>query len=254
MKYLLSFFICLAFLSCQNSESNNTTTPVKTYPAFFTEVLDAHGGIEKWNEMNTLIYTNGDKENSEVHTTDLKNRKARIEVDGKFALGYDGDKYWVTPHRDSFPRKSPTFYHNLIFYFVAIPYVLADPGVNLEDLGEKEVNGKTYRVIKSIFDDGVGEASGDHYIMYTDPNTHRVDFITYSVTYFDKSRATKYNALKFNWKDVNGLLFPESMVGHKWENESLGEVRYERPFTKVKYLKEKMKDEVYAVPDGAYTE
>jgi len=251
MKYLLSILIGLTFWTCQTVEQ---TTPKQTYPAFFTEVLEAHGGLDKWNEMNTLIFTKGEGEKAEVHTTDLKNRKARIEVDGKFALGYDGDKYWVTPTRDSFSGKSVAFYHNLYFYFVAIPFVLADPGVNLEDLGEKVVEGKTYRVIKSTFDDGVGEASGDHYILYTDPSTHRVEFINYSVTYYDKTRATKYNAIKYNWKNVDGLLVPDSYAGFKWENETFGEQRYERSFSNWKFSKEKTKDEVYAIPEGAFTE
>ena len=253
MKYLLSLIIGVTFLSCQSTEQN-TTTPQRTYPAFFTEVLDAHGGLDKWNEMNTLIFTKGENEKMETHTTDLKSRKARIEIKDKYALGFDGNQVWVSPHRDSFPGKSPTFFHNLYFYFVAIPFVLADPGVNLEDLGIQEISGKTYRVIKSTFDDGVGVASGDHYTLYTDPTTHRVDFITYSVTYFDKSRATKYNAIKFVWKDVNGLLGVDKMIGYKWENNALGEQRYERVISEFKFSKEKAKDEMYAVPEGAFTE
>ena len=253
MKYLISLLVGLTFLSCQNTETQSTS-PKKTYPAFFKEVLDAHGGLDKWNEMNTLVFTKGENEKAEIHTTDLKSRKARIEVKDKYALGFDGNQVWVSPHRDSFPGKSPTFYHNLYFYFVAIPFVLADPGVNLEDLGKQDVNGKMYRVIKSTFDDGVGEASGDHYIMYTDPTTHRVEFITYSVTYYDQTKATKYNALKFDWEDVNGLLFPNTMTGYKWENDALGDVRYERIFRDVQFLKEKSKDEIYAVPTGAFTE
>jgi len=80
---------------------------------------------------------------------------------------------------------------------------LADDGVSLEDLGSKEVNDRKYNVIKATFGEGVGDASEDQYILYVNPNTNKIDFINYSVTYFDKTKATKYNALKYEWQNVN---------------------------------------------------
>lgn len=255
--YILGGVIALLILNACNEPASKTETPVvvkKEFPAFFQKVLDAHGGLETWDKMNTLKFSSTRRAPITNYTVDLKSRKEIIEAEGKYTLGNDGETVWVSPARDSFPGKNPRFMKNLTFYFVAIPFVLADEGVNLEDLGSKVVNDREYNVIKVTFGEGIGDASEDQYILYTNPKTNKIDLINYSVTYFDKSRATQYNAIKYEWQNVNGLLFPEKYVGYKWENEQLGEVRYESPFEKVSFSEEKMNEAIYEVPEGAWVE
>jgi len=105
--------------------SQPTSRPVmaKNLPPLFNKILDAHGGLDTWNAMNTLKFTRGDGEGAEHHVVDLKSRRSTASVNNKYTMGNDGDKVWVTPHRDSFPGQSPTFMKNLLFYFVALPYV-----------------------------------------------------------------------------------------------------------------------------------
>ena len=256
-SYLIILAVTLLFLNACNEPAPKTETPVveqKEFPAFFQKVLDAHGGLETWNKMNTLKFSSTRKVPTTNYSIDLKSRKEIIEAEGKYTLGNDGKTVWVSPARDSFPGKNPRFMKNLTFYFVAIPFVLADNGVNLEDLGSKEVNYRKYNVIKVTFGEGVGDASEDQYVLYVNPNTNKIDFINYSVTYFDKTKATKYNALKYEWQNVNGLLFPEKYIGYKWENEQLGEIRYESPFEKVSFSEEKMNDSTFLIPEGAWVE
>ena len=50
------------------------------------------------------------------------------------------------------------------------------------------------------------------------------------------------------------MLFPEKNIGYKWENEELGDVRYESPFTNISFSEEKMDAAIFAVPEGAYVE
>ena len=253
---LVSFLFLLNACGSDTSTPKESTAPTidKSVPDFFKPVLDAHGGLDQWNKMNTLKFTASQREPATDFIVDLKTRMETVEIKGKYKIGNDGDKVWVTPARDSFPGKSPRFMKNLLFYFVAIPFVFADDGVILEELENRTVNTKEYQVIKATFGDGVGDAPEDQYVMYVNPNTHIVDFITYSVTYFDKSKATKYNAIKYNWKNVNGLLFPEKNIGYKWENDELGDVRYESPFTNISFSEEKMDASIFAIPEGAYVE
>lgn len=255
--YIIILTVTLLFLAACNQSAPKTETPVveqKAFPEFFQKVLDAHGGLETWNKMNTLKFTSTRSTPATNYSIDLKSRKEIIEVKGKYTLGNDGETVWVSPARDSFPGKNPRFMKNLVFYFVAIPFVLTDEGVVLADLGSKEVNGREYNVIKVTFEEGVGDASEDQYVLYVNPNTNKIDFINYSVTYFDKTKATQYNALKYEWRNVNGLLFPEKYVGYKWENEQLGEVRYESPFENISFSAEKMADSTFAIPAGAWVE
>ena len=238
------------------SQPSATSQPAKAmeYPPLFKKILDAHGGLDTWTAMNTLKFTRGEGPGADKHIVDLKSRRSTNTVDGKYTLGNNGDKVWVSPHRDSFPGKSPRFMNNLFFYFVALPYVLADPGVVYEDLGQKEVNGKKYEVLKTSFKAGVGDAPGDQYILYADPETYVIDFINYSVTYFDASRAEQYSALQFVWEDVNGLKFPSVAKSVKWEDGKLGEVRRETKYTNFSYSKDRMDLSAFDAPKGAYME
>lgn len=246
--------LCLVAFICTNctNKQQAPTTPVKTYPEIFNKVLEAHGGKATWDAMNTLTYTIGTGAKAEEHTVELKSRRSLIEVPGKYKLGFDGKDVWISPHRDSFSGQSPRFMHNLRFYFVAIPFVFTDPGVNIKDGGMVTTNGKEYHLVHVTFEDHIGDAPEDHYNMYVDPNSNRIDFITYSVTYFDTSRATKYNALRYDWAEANGLLAPTMFTGYKWEQDSLGEQRYQSSFSKLRYDASFKADQTYSVPEGAY--
>ncbi len=244
------FLGVLLFVACSSEQAIENKE--KEYPEIFNKVLEAHGGKATWEGMNTLRYTRGEGAKAELHTIDLKTRKSLIEVEGKYKLGSNGKDVWVGPHRDSFPGKSPRFTHNLHFYFVAIPFVFLDPGVNVKDGGKVESGGKQFHLINLTFGDNVGDAPEDQYNMYVDPQTFKVDFITYSVTYFDKTRATKYNALKYDWMDANGLLAPAKYTGYKWENEALGDQRYESLFSQQNYSKSPAEASKFDVPEGAY--
>jgi len=251
---LLSFFFLLNACGDPAPKEATTATIEKNVPDFFQKVLDAHGGLDQWNKMNTLKFSGSRSEPPTDYVVDLKTRKETIEVSGKYVLGNDGEKVWITPARDSFPGKSPRFMKNLVFYFVAVPFVFADDGVILEQLDNRTLNEKEYQVIKATFGNGVGDAPEDQYLMYVNPSTHIVEYLNYSVTYFDKARATKYNAMGYTWKKVNGLLFPEKYIGYKWENDELGEVRYESPFANISFSEERMDAGTFAVPEGAYVE
>lgn len=252
MKYFsLLLLVTIGLFSC-TAEQSQAPVQEQTYPEIFNQVLEAHGGKATWDAMNTLMYTRGTGPKAEQHTIDLKTRKSIIEVNDKYQLGFDGENVWVAPHRDSFPGSSPRFTHNLHFYFVAIPFVFTDPGVRLKDGGLVESGDQQYHVIHATFGENVGDAPEDRYNMYIDPTTKRVSFITYSVTYFDPSRATQYNALKYDWVDANGLLAPEQYIGYKWENEALGEKRYESSFSNLRYEKTAKEHSTYAPPSGAY--
>jgi hypothetical protein len=255
MKIIFRFLLFAGL--CSGLACGGTPALEKTeanYPVIFEKVLEAHGGEEVWDKMNTLTFTRGSGDNAEKHTIDLKSRKSLIEVEGKYKLGSDGAKVWVTPHRDSFPGKSPRFTHNLHFYFFAIPFVFTDPGVVLSDGGKVIVDSMEYQIVNARFKENIGDAPEDQYNMYVNPKTNIIDFITYSVTFFDESRATSYNALKYEWEKVYGLLVPQQYIGYKWEDDTFGDQRYESQFKNTSYKMTAPSKDIFAVPEGAYTE
>jgi len=258
MKNLLTTLaiICiLSFIGCQSSvpkETPRPEVPTIDYPEPFAKALEAHGGLDKWQSMKTLRFTMNNAGKIEKHQIDLRNRKTRIDTDN-YTLGYDGQDVWVTPNLEAFGNGSARFYHNLIFYFFALPYVAADPGINYEILPDYTLNDQLYDAVKITYDNGVGDAPDDEYIMHFDKETGIMHLLLYTVTYYSKEKGDKYSAIIFDdWIDVEGLKLPGSFKGFKYEDGQLGEMRYERIFTD-HYLnnEDALVETIFAKPAGA---
>ncbi len=254
-----SILIVLSILviSCSTptgQEADNTATestpPPRELPASLDAAFKAHGGLSNWDKMRTLEFDVAKSEVTEHHVVDLKSRKVLITSEN-YQVGFDGKDVWVTPDSAAFDGNA-RFYHNLYFYFYALPYLAADPGVNYKELGPVTVNGQEYTKLLMTFNEDVGDSPDDQYILYFDEND-RLGLINYSVTYFDKSRATRYNAIKYeDWTPVNGLLLPRTLVGYVWKNDSLTTKRYEREFQNPLLSSVAKGDNFYAKPSGAY--
>ncbi len=149
---------------------------------------------------------------------------------------------------------TPKFYINLQFYFFALPFVLGDPGIEYEDLGKRAFEEKMYDVIKVTYKEGVGQASKDQYLLYLDPETHRLHLLLYSVTYFNAENASQYNAALYeDWQEVDGLWVPSKLTSHKWdaETEEIGEVRYIKTFRNIRFSLEAPAEQLFHKPAGA---
>lgn len=247
------FSFCLACNTASTTKDNNTqTTPTVKLPTILQKALTAHGGLDQWNKMQTLEYTVQRNDKPERHQIDLKTRKVLLTHED-YKLGFDGKEVWVTPNKAAFSEKSsPRFYHNLIFYFHAFPYVMADPGINYEVLPQKEMNGKMYDAIKISYNAGVGDAPDDYYIAHFDAETHQMYLLLYTVTYFNGKPGDKFNALVYDdWVKINGLLVPQSMKGFKYADGELGEQRYERPFADIQLRETALNQVIFEMPKGA---
>lgn len=253
MKFNLKYLALamLLFPACQPAEDKATETTELTsesgtnsakFPSYFTDVLKAHGGLEQWYKLGTMQFQVTSNDNTETHIIDLKNRKDLVKAEN-YTIGYDGEQVWVSPDKAAYPGKSARFYHNLYFYFYAIPFVLADPGVNHEQLGEMELQGKSYNALGISFDEGVGDTPEDQYRLLIDPETNQVKWLLHTVTFFDGKPSEKFNALKYeDYKEHQGLLFPQKLTGYKYEDGKIGDVSYSVSIENLQ-LKEKQPDQ-----------
>lgn len=247
----LSVFILAIITSCSTGKKTETDVYVN-YPENFSNLLKAHGGLDKWNLSNTLEFDlfNPEDSSTEHHLVDLKSRKVLVQGDS-FRIGFNGNDVWVAPDKKAFPGKSARFYHNLFFYFFSIPYVLADPGVNYQE-DSVSLNGEKFSCIKATFNAGVGDADKDFYKMVIDPKTNKLTSLLYTVTYYSGETHERYNLLKYmDWQEIDGLQFPGKLVGYKYEDGTIGEKRYEYLFKNIVLKKEAPADSLFAVPDVA---
>ena len=113
--------------------------------AQLNDAYDAHGGLESFKGYGTLEYDldmeiDGVVSIKDHQLFDLNSRKALITSDA-YLLGFNGDEAWIKPNMEALGIP-PRFYSSTPFYFFGLPFLFADPGVNLESLGTKELNGK----------------------------------------------------------------------------------------------------------------
>ncbi|UII31331.1 DUF6503 family protein [Fulvivirga ulvae] len=261
MKYKL-LIILVVMVSCgkQSSQENTDSTDISTeeevvsYPTLLQNALKSHGGLQQWQAFNSLQYdvkTTLGSEKTETQLIDLKSRKVLI-TGSNYTLGMDGSNVWVSPDKATFGDMPPRFYHNLIFYFFAVPFVLSDPGIQYEDLGERSVAGQNYRALKISFKEGVGDADDDLYIAHFNPDTYQLELLLYTVTYFSGEKHENYNALRYtDWQKVNGLLVPAVMEGYKFQSDSIGELRYRAEFSNVVFSEEVPDQALFDMPENA---
>ena len=261
MKRNLMYVALAALLlqACQPAEDKATETKGVTaeraaYPEYFRDVLQAHGGLEQWQKLGTMQFELTSNGNTETHIIDLKNRKDLVKSDD-YTIGYDGEQVWVSPDRAAYPGKSARFYHNLYFYFYAIPFVLADPGVDYEQLEPMELQGKKYNAIGISFGEGVGTTPEDEYRILLNPETNRLEWLLYTATFFDGQPSGQFNALKYeNYQEHQGLLLPGKLTSYKYENGQIGDVRYNVSIDKLQLKDAQPAQEQFEKPEQAEVE
>ncbi len=255
---LLTILIVVISISCdqqlKQKEGNAETVRPDVYANVIPELkacIEAHGGLEVWQSFGGLEYDRLSSSGASDHSIiDLLARKNLVKNDTTYTIGFDGTNVWITPDKEK--MKSPRFFHNLYFYFFALPFVVADPGTNQAYMGEQNFDGSTYKKIKITYGDNVGDSPEDQYILWIDAQTNLLSFINYSVTYFDSSRAESYNAAVYReWEDIQGIKMPKVLSSYRWTADSLGEARGSNTFFNVRFSTQVPDQSLFEVSPGA---
>ncbi|GAA4274526.1 hypothetical protein U6A24_16265 [Aquimarina gracilis] len=259
-KLTLLVFVVSSFIACKQETKSNKESIVKenaqeqtipdrskNFPKDITAVFKAHGGIQKFDQMNTLTFELSNPEGNETHITDLKTRHARIETN-KFVLGFDGNDAWLVQDSAYF-KGNPRFYHNLMFYFYAMPFVLGDDGISYEKADDLKVGEIVYPGYKISYGDGVGDSPKDNYFIYFDKDSQQMKYLGYTVTFFSKESSEKISLIEYSdWDKVNGLLLPKTLKWRKYQDGVVGEVKSERNFVNITVSEEKTSSLLFKKP------
>lgn len=252
-KILCSLLLLILVMACQEPSSTTDTkaketteAPVKkkTYPANVQKVFEQHGGLAQWQKMKAMTYEIVKEEGNEKQMIDLHNRRERIEA-STFKTGYDGKNYWL--EADTSYKGNAVFYHNLMFYFYAMPFVLADDGIIYSETEPFVFEEKTYPGVRISYGDGVGVSPEDEYFMYYDADTYEMAWLAYTVTYFSKEKSNKLGWIRYkDWKTINGLKLPNSLSWYKSEEGKVTTLRNTRAFTNIEVSATAFEDKVFA--------
>lgn len=203
------------------------------------KAIDAHGGLKAWLSAGTVQfrfdYAPVGKPERRMHThqrVDLWSARAVHVEQGEWAdarFGWNGSEAWITPGPDAFPTPA-RFWALTPYYFLGIPWVLADPGARFERLPDAELEGRSHRLVKITYESGTGDSPDDYYIVYLDPESHRVAGLRYIVAYpgfFPEGGHSPEKLMIYrSFATHQGLSVVSRIETHAWDasTQKMGEV------------------------------
>ena len=120
--------------------------------------------------------------------------------------GYNGKDFWLKMDgqeiTDSNAIESVTFTRKTNFYWFAMMQKLLDPGIKYEYLGQNNIAGKLYDIVKITFHTADDVAS-DTYQLYINPETHLVDQFLFTVV---SKNVTDPILMRVKYENVEGIL------------------------------------------------
>ena len=260
MRLSLITLICLIAFSCKEASKNTRETkPVEEtvatidtskYPAALNKILEAHGGLDTWKSKRVLSFEIPKSDVIEKHTIDLRTRDEKIES-GAIVMGSDGIDIWLKDEANSY-KGNAVFYHNLMFYFYSMPFVLADNGIKYSETEALEFEGKSYPGLRISFDDGVGVSSKDEYYLHYDAETYQMAWLGYTVTFRSGEKSDDIRWIRYNdWQNVDGVILPNSLTWHEYEGRVIGKAEPALKFENVTLSEMALADDFFKQPEAA---
>ena len=140
------------------------------------------------------------------HGSYLKHERTLPNLKGKMQQGYNGKDFWLKMDgqeiTDSNAIESVTFTRKTNFYWFAMMQKLLDPGIKYEYLGQNNIAGKLYDIVKITFNTADDVAS-DTYQLYINPETHLVDQFLFTVV---SKNVTDPILMRVKYENVEGIL------------------------------------------------
>jgi hypothetical protein len=234
--------------------------------AAFEDALRAHGGFWNWRAYRTMRcdvtgWPFCRAASGRDHLTiDLPTHRVRVDSDGPpvdarppYAAGFDGRQAWVRPSPDAIGAPA-RFYTEAPFQFIGMPFVLAEAGVEEQDLGDRWVNGRWFEAYRFVDTRGADTPS-DTFVAYIDMDTHLLRYAVYEVTWPGLAvhgRRPARQAVEFDeWQEADGLMVPKRISICDWTNGRPGDERAAFTVDDVHFDRAAAAPAAFAPPAGA---
>lgn len=222
--------------------SNEIKEPEKA-KALILEMIEASGGVDKFYALKDVEYTYTYRDNgsgksdisTERYIFDGELSWASYKVHEKFVLpgkkgevvqAFDGKTTWTTLDgkdvTDLQAVKLADFLRKTNYYWFAMMFKLADPGIIYSYEGQREVNGIQYDIVKIGYEAGIGDVQ-DFYVCYINPETKLIDQFLFTVMDFGKKDPY---LMEVKYETVDGLKLPVNRryAPANWDGKILKDV------------------------------
>lgn len=224
--------------------------------------IEAHGGLEKWFANGPISFRFNYRplekgiQRDTYQTIDTWSSRAvhNLSHDKGVKFGWDGQQAWKHPS-DASLKINARFWSLAPYYFVGVPFVLADKGLKYELLEDEIIESAIHHKVKVSFENGIGDAPDDYYIVYIDQETKFVDALIYIVSYpkfFPNGGHSEEKFMDYiGAQTVDGITLPKEYKTYLREGEN-GFVRHvtDVALTELSFNKGLAKD-YFKIPDGA---
>ena len=227
------FCALLGGAGCTHFPGQATTAPA-TAPATrpddggpaMARRIEAAQGMTAWRAAEAVsgrIYVDlgGSPMLDAVMVYDHHRGRVRMELAAGPVLVFDGERTWVSP---ATAQVQMARFQLLTWpYFLAAPFKLRDPGARLEATGLRPLDGVDYQTALLTFEAGTGDSPDDWYVIYEDPESHRLAAMAYIVTYGGKSveeaEQEPHVIVYRDFQAVDGATLSARWTIHNWSDE-----------------------------------
>jgi len=196
------------------------------------QMIEAHGGFEKWKNLKTMSFKTVMYSESlgflrfwiTEQTFDMTTGKSYQDwplIGSK--LTYDGEEVWTVDWRNGNP---PNHQHYVWFYYLNLPWLTQDANVKLgkpDKITHKAFQNEVYKIEMGYKEAPIlGKSKNDTYTLYIDATTFLLVGYEYTVGYgplldtlnVPKDQKSFGPALRVNnyIAEINGLKFPALMT------------------------------------------
>lgn len=234
---LITLTTLLSFINCfgqPNYASEDTKEVIE-------KMIDAHGGFEKWEKMETLSFTTTMHSKSlgfirfwiNDQTIDMQTRRSYQDwplLGSK--MTFDGKEAWSIDWRVGNP---PNHQHSVFYYYVNLPWLTQGDLVELgavEKVKHAAFKNEVYKVKMTFTKSPIlGKSANDSYTLYIDTQNYLLNGYEYTVGYgplldimkLPKDQTVFGPVLRVNnyTGDIDGLKFPMLMTTHSLDMKDL---------------------------------
>lgn len=192
----------------------------------YVKPIEAAHGAGSWRaqqaaSMDLKVTFQGQLQLEGALTTAPDGATTRIETTDGSVIVSTGDSVYVSPATAANPKMR---FHALTWsYFLAAPFKLEDPGSNLEELGQAQLDGRTHDLARLTFDAGIGDAPDDWYVLYRDAESGTLSAMAYIVTFGNNPDEVTENdphAIVYReFQTVDGVAIPMHWDFYNWSRE-----------------------------------